>query len=118
MLTQFNALIDDQWRLLSVSKIPDDLLNPKELDEMWPKIKETEDQSEILKFDYLDSFVLNILSALHSNTDCERIFSKMNLIKTNIRNRLETETINSLLLSSQLVENCVQFESAVKMYHY
>ena len=50
-------------------------------------------------------YVLDILSLPHSNAECERIFSKYNLIKTKSRNRLIIKTINGTILASQLVKD-------------
>lgn len=56
-------------------------------------------------FQNLARFVLNILSLPHSNAACERLFSKVNLIKTKTRNRLVTDTINGTILASECVNN-------------
>lgn len=48
-------------------------------------------------FKELSSFVMKFLILPFSNAEEERVFSGMNLIKTKIRNRMELNTINSLL---------------------
>lgn len=71
---------------------------------------------ESFKFKELSNFVLDILVTPHSNASCERVFSKINLIKTDIRNRLCSETINGLLLASQSAnKECYSFEISEKM---
>ena len=44
-------------------------------------------------FQKLPSSVLNLLCIPHANAECETIFSKVNLAKTQIRNRLIVETL-------------------------
>lgn len=63
------------------------------------------------KFKNVASFVLKILSLPHSSVDCERVFSKVNLIKTKVRYRLQVESLNGLLLSSEHMKctSCVNF---------
>ncbi|CAD6214266.1 GSCOCG00011143001-RA-CDS, partial [Cotesia congregata] len=64
------------------------------------------------------SFFLSTISLPLSNSDCERIFSKMNLIKSKTRNKLVIETVNGLLLSSQRVHlNCVNYEPSQREYN-
>ena len=70
------------------------------------------------EFEVLPTFALNVLSLPTSNADAERIFSKMNLIKTKIRNRLSTSTQAALATVSETVKReggCVQFEPTAKM---
>lgn len=48
----------------------------------------------------------------HSNADCERTFSEVNNLKTRLRNKLITPTINGTLLARQTIRNhgnCTQF---------
>lgn len=72
-------------------------------------------------FKNLGQFCLDLLCLPHSNATCERIFSKYNLIKTKIRNKLKTDTVNGLLLSSQCVKNansCFEFKPTKEMFKY
>lgn len=69
-------------------------------------------------FTNLSEFVLNVLSLPQSNCVCERIFSKVNLIKTKLRNHLMTKTINGLINTSECVKitTCVKFKPTKNMY--
>lgn len=49
------------------------------------------------KFEEISDFVLKLLCLPWSNADVERVFSNINLVKTNIRNRIQLRTINSIL---------------------
>ncbi len=50
-------------------------------------------------FPNLAELMVNLLVLPHSSAAVERIFSQVKLIKTDLRNRLNTESINALLLS-------------------
>lgn len=89
--------IDNEWRNLPLFQLPDNILKV-EIDVFWVYILKLNVASSLSKF------VLNILSLPHSNAQCERIFSKVNLIKTKTRNRLNISTINGTLLASQNVK--------------
>lgn len=104
--------IDDQWRLYCQSelKINDDI-EESSIDKYWHKISQIQNMSNIYIFKELGNFVLDLLVIPHSNAACERIFSKVNLIKTDVRNRLCSNTVNSLLLASQSVNGeCYNFK--------
>lgn len=70
-------------------------------------------------FKVLREFTRCVLSLPHSSANCERQFSKINLIKTKDRNRLITNTLNGILYSSQHVMHLqngrVSFEPTDKM---
>lgn len=73
-------------------------------------------------FNELADFALSVLCLPHSNADCERVFSKVNDIKTKQRNRLITPTINGALLTKQCIKggrhenkNCVNFIPTKRM---
>lgn len=71
-------------------------------------------------FSELTKFALDVLSLPHSNADCERVFSAVNCMKTKIRNRLSTETINGALHTKQHLTgsnngNCVTFKPTKDM---
>lgn len=85
-------------------------------DEFWHKILTTTDSKNIAKF------ALSVLSLPHSNSDCERIFSHVNNIKTKKRNKLFTSTISGLLLTKECIKSnnskndCRTFEPTTSMY--
>lgn len=114
-------LIDDEWRNL-VNHIPD--LNAhinEEIDIFWSKLGKIKDGNDELLFKNVSNFCVTILSIPHSNATCERIFSKVNLTKTKTRNKLITNTVNGILLSSQCIkefQNCVKFSPNEKMISY
>lgn len=98
-------VIDDQWRLLSLVNISEDIVNEKEPDKFWILIKNLESE----EFKDLATFALSVMSLPHSNACCERIFSKVNRIKTKSRNKLIIETVSATILVSESIkkyENC------------
>ncbi|XP_028046264.1 uncharacterized protein LOC114254375 [Monomorium pharaonis] len=108
-------IIDDQWRKMSLTKFPD---NFKELspDKFWLSIKQCEDHHN--EFNELCDFALNALLLPHSSAACERVFSRMNSIKTKSRNRLLLSTTKSLLLASQCMNRaggCGKFDATEEM---
>jgi len=106
-------LIDDEWRKLN-SYFDPEIINihkNKNVDMFWLEIFLYEENGEKL-FPNLAEFVLNVLSLPQSNCVCERLFSKVNLIKTKLKNKLMTKTINGLINTSECVKTitCVKFE--------
>lgn len=95
--------IDDEWRRLSNYELYFD-----NDDIFWRKLLNYNGEDQ---YKNLSKFVLDVLCLPHSNADCKRIFSKVNLIKTKTRNKLIISSINGLLLSSQQVgADCTKYE--------
>ncbi|CAI6358771.1 unnamed protein product [Macrosiphum euphorbiae] len=112
--------IDDQWRLLNNFNIPTDILNNlEEPDVFWFKLSNLQMGNQDYPFVHLANFALGALSLPHSNADCERIFSKVNLIKVKTRNRLNTDTIQACLFASQEIQiknnTCIDFKPSKQM---
>ena len=63
----------------------------------WSEVKSYRDAGGNIRFEEIANFVLKLLSLPWSNADIERVFSQMNIIKTNLRNRLHLQTVNSVL---------------------
>lgn len=97
-------IIDDQWRRLpnAQARHPEGLSEINEPDKFWAHLLKTENFSE------LTHFALSTLSLPHANADCERVFSKVNLIKTDIRNRLTVETVNGTLLAAESMKGATR----------
>lgn len=120
-------VIDTEWRKLKIIDLCDTIKTIKYVDEFWTFLYNWECDGEF-KFKNVASFVLKILSLPHSSVDCERVFSKVNLVKTKVRNRLQVESLNGLLLSSEHIKGttCVHFNPTklmidsmnITMYHY
>jgi len=75
-------LIDDEWRkLISYTFELNilDIIKTKHVDNFWIYLKPYEQL-----FINLSEFILTILSLPQSNYACERLFSKVNLIKTKL----------------------------------
>lgn len=101
--TQLLQKIDDQWRKMSQREFPIEYKDMKN-DEFWGNISDLKNLQDEHEFKELGKFALDVLALPFSNASCERIFSKVNLIKTKLRNKLQTDTINGLILTSQHVK--------------
>ncbi|KAK3914311.1 CYFIP-related Rac1 interactor B [Frankliniella fusca] len=112
--------IDDQWRALPYEDIPQDMLDEELLDVFWARIGKITHPEGTPKFKDLSDFVLDVLSLPHSNADVKRIFSKITLIRTKLRNKLVSHTVEGLCLASQCVKLngkcCCEFEPSQEMY--
>lgn len=102
--------IDDQWRALPSKFNELDLTLP--IDKFWSELYLCENYKE------LSQFALDTLCIPHSNAQCERVFSHVNLMKTKVRNKLSTETVNGSLLAAQHVKehgSCIDFKPSNEM---
>lgn len=92
--------IDNQWRLISLVELSDNIINEKEPDKFWIQIKNLESG----QFYELALFALSAMSLPHSNACCERIFSKVNRVKTKSRNKLITDTVAATIMTSECIK--------------
>lgn len=108
--------IDDQWRLLSMVTLDDNIINEKEPDKFWVLLKNVESG----QFYELAMFALSAMSLPHSNASCERIFSKINRVKTKSRNKLITNTVSSTIMTSECIKRnesyCYNFQPWKDMF--
>lgn len=109
--------IDDQWRSLPFTQFPEDITSEETVDVFWAKLMNFKSGSETKDYFELGKFSLDILTLPHSNADCKRLFSKINMTKTSSRNRLITSTVASTVMTSECVSyssvpngNCISFE--------
>jgi hypothetical protein len=113
--------IDDEYRKLPLHReLPDDSL---QIDIFYNHILNIKNEGGEYLFKHLATFVLNILCLPHSNAECERVFSKINLIKTNSRNRLLIETVSGTVLASQHLKNngtckkCIPSQKMLELFN-
>lgn len=98
--------LDDQWRKLPFVQFSSNINTEIEPDKFWAKLTKFKDSdSDEPEYYVISSFALKVLSLPHSNADCERLFSKINRVKTKSRNRLITKTVAATVLTSELISN-------------
>jgi len=102
---------------LSLVNISEDIINEEKPDKFCILIKKLESE----QFKELATFALSVMSLPHSNACCERIFSKVNRIKTKSRNKLITETISATIMTSESIKKngyCYNFQPPKEMFSY
>lgn len=67
-------------------------------------------------------FVAPLLALPHSSATAERTFSDLNLIKSKIRNKLHTATIDSIMTAKEMLnqttaDQFIPFNELLKQYH-
>lgn len=110
LIQQFSDLVDcdadiivTQWNLLRLSetKISLDL----NINSFWKTIPSIKNGLNENCFAELSNFIFKLLSLPYSSAAAERKFSSLTLIKSKLRNKLELNTINSIMLCKELVNN-------------
>lgn len=113
------GLLDVEWR----SVIQQEFVSPDiDVEQFWAEIFELKNALGEFVYPSLESFVGAILSLPHSSACAERIFSRVSLIKNKLRNRLEVPTVNSIMLSTELLNNVPSHEwlppkNVIDVYH-
>ena len=87
----------------------------------YQKLVLVNDANDEPRFKNLATFALQILALPVSNVDAERIFSKLKLIKTDIRNKLETKSVEVLVKLSEEANksvHCYEYKPSASVLHY
>ena len=113
--------LDNEWRehaLLDHEKLK--LSTTLSVETYWKRVFEFKNAAGQLMFPNLKIVVSLLLVLPFSNASVERVFSNLNNIKTENRNKLSVEVINSLLITKQAINEqggMVQFEPTEQMYN-
>lgn len=113
--------LDSEWRNLDATLNVRDLC-PEEyiITDFYVKLQGMTDNEGIHQFKTFATFALQVLALPTSNTAAERMFSKLNLIKTDIRNRLQMPALQALTVLSESVKQqgcCYKFRPSEAMIH-
>lgn len=105
--------IDNEWRNLDSTPIPLEITQQtcKPVD-FYKKLGSLKFENTYM-FKTVTTFALNILALPVTNTDAERLFSKLNLIKTDIRNNISIDSVKALTYISESVKEqgcCYNFQ--------
>lgn len=100
--------LDLEWRLLRNTNVDISL----EVEDFWASVKQIQNGNGSETFPLVNNLVFYILTLPHSTAADERIFSTVNLNKTNLRNRLSTDTLKGNLHSKNLLkdQSCFNFD--------
>lgn len=63
----------------------------------WSEVLKYEDSGGNNPFMSLAKFAIMMLSLPWSNAEVERVFSQVNIVKSKLRNRMNTDTLNAIL---------------------
>jgi hypothetical protein len=91
-------VLQEQFISYQVAQLPNTVSKAERIDEVWHAIGSiTDGVTGKMKFDILSKVMKGILVIFHSNADCERVFSLVNMNKTEFRATLSTNTLGSLM---------------------
>lgn len=111
--------VQNQWALLPFTDFPERLRNVEiEASLFWFEIYFFRNDADEFPFQNLAKFFLEISLTPHSNAEPERVWSKLKLTKTRIRNKLHLSTVNGLLLAGDCIKKtggCAQFQPTERM---
>lgn len=111
------SVLEEQWNRIGLYSWPSTV--DTHVEQFWTDVLNHEDASGEQDFFELGRFILSILSLPFSNASVERAFSQMNLIKSNIRNRMQEDMLESIMrIRSYMSRNdicCNTFEPTEKM---
>jgi len=96
--------LDNEWRAVDHNLIPEEMRNIINPETFFTAIGTLRDELGHRMFETISEFALQILSLPTSNVVVERLFSKVNLLKSKIRNKISTSTLTSLILSSEMIK--------------
>lgn len=104
--------LNSEWRLLPDVASLKDKADHLDFHKFWREIFEMKNTLKQLMFPNLTCFLKGIFCLPHSSANAERVFSQLNLIKTKNRNKLKTETCNSLLHTKSFLgrQKCYEFD--------
>lgn len=96
--------LDREWRLLRNNA---SIVQLYDLDAMkfWQEMGKLQRGDNTPYFPNLNHLVSIVFTLPHSSASVERVFSQINLNKTKIRNRLNTDTLNAILHTKNLISS-------------
>lgn len=110
-------MLNSEWRLLADLQ---DLqqIDLVDIDSFWAHIFLMKNNLEEYMFPNLKKLIEALLSLPHSSAAAERRFSLVTLLKTKLRNRMEIETLDSILHVKELLNDqfCYNWEPPASLF--
>lgn len=98
--------LDLEWRLLRNCEIQNFGDNGEEF---WVSVRKEKYNDGTPMFETVSNFVIQLLSLPHSSANVERLFSQINLIKTDSRNLISSATLCGLLHTKEYLHGKYSF---------
>lgn len=120
-------LIDEEYRILKFDRQVSDLLqctstgSPLSSEQFWIEVGKITNNDGTFKYRNFSSLCKSLLSMPVSNAACERVFSQINLIKTEQRNRFKNTHVSALIKTKQGVKDeggCINFDPKKSLLKY
>lgn len=106
------SLVQVEWNKMTQFDVPKDSDKNQPLELFWFRLREFQEAGRpVLK--NLADFALKTFLLPNSNASAERLWSKLSLEKTKLRNKLAFSTVRSILLAAEFINNnggCVSFQ--------
>lgn len=100
--------IESEYRLLQNMAQMKERYQNKGIEDFWQSVSTTCSGDGKHMFKSISDFAKSMLCLPHSSAEVERVFSSLNQIKTKLRNRLEPETCEAILLAKDLLKTTGQ----------
>lgn len=107
--------LDSEWRLLRNTEIQNFSDNGEEF---WVSILKEKYNNGTPMFGTVSKFAIQLLSLPHSSANVERLFSQINLIKTDSRNLISSATLPGLLHTKEYLngKSCYNFPTSKELF--
>jgi len=107
--------LDSEWRLLRNTEIQNFSDNGEEF---WVSILKEKYNNGTPMFGTVSKFAIQLLSLPHSSANVERLFSQINLIKTDSRNLISSATLSGLLHTKEYLngKSCYNFPTSKELF--
>ena len=105
----------DKFEEYQLLDLPEDTYS-QSIDQYWFRVSSVKNLRGKLRFPFLGRLAKAALSLPHSSAECERVFSQVNLIKTEHHNKISTEMLNALLQVRYGICSATNFTPSEAMY--
>lgn len=115
-------LVVNEWHdiIFHLEILPRDLTDPDVgVNDFWFGLLNFRNAADETPFSHVAEFFLHISLIPHSNAEPERVWSKLKITKTPLRNKLYTSTCEALLIISDQIKaagDCRHFEPTERMH--
>ena len=113
-MSEINEL-DREWRLLRNTVMESDVTD--DMTQFWFKVGMMKRGDDTAMFPLVSKLMKSLLCLPHSSAAVERVFSQVNLMKTKMRNQLNTSTLIGMLHAKDTYKSASCHDFKIKSTH-